>query len=222
LFIEIAPGGVSAARETRRADMKILIQKIVVVQAIAATFVLATAARAEDAARRPARAGAVCVDAESARLVTAKGVALVSRGGSFAQAHDGAELFAGDRLLIRGGAATLLAGAEVLARAGSGSLLTLDRRDGKLCVARASSSPAAIAAAPSGQASNNDDDRDCDLTDDDKKKKKKITKSDDDQTDRCLLILGGLGVGGVAGGVVAATSGGSDDKTPPLVNISPQ
>lgn len=176
--------------------------------AIAAICLLSTAAHAEDAAPRLGRASAVCVAAESARLATAEGVALVSRGGSFSEARDGAELLAGDRLLIRGGAASLFAGGGELARAGSGALLTLDRRDGKLCVAQTSSSPAAIAAGSSGQGA--DDGHDC-----------------SDPTRSCILILGGLAVGGVAGGVAAATSGGSDNsgQTATLIylsHISPQ
>ena len=200
-----------------------------VFHAIAVCILAMSAAHAEDAVRTPV----ACAVADSARLATGKGVALVSRGGSFSQMRDGGELFSGDRLLVRGDAATLSAGGRLLARAEAGSLLTLESRDGKLCVARASSSPAAIAAAPHHSPV------DCDKEENKRDLKKcpplpiggaaaQTGAAGGFLSGTTLPIVGAVVVGGaVAGGVAAGTSGGSDDKDKLaaliyLSNISPQ
>lgn len=197
-----------------------------VFHAIAVCILAMSAAHAEDAVRTPI----ACAVADSARLATGKGVALVSRGGSFSQMRDGGELFSGDRLLLRGGAATLSAGGRLLARAEAGSLLTLESRDGKLCVARASSSPAAIAAAPHHSPV------DCDKEENKRDMKKcpplpiggEAGAAGGFLSGTTLPIVGAVVVGGaVAGGVAAGTSGGSDDKDKLaaliyLSHISPQ
>lgn len=202
--------------------------------AIAASLLATTAARAEDAARRAVRAPVVCVVADSARVaIEGKGVALVSHGGSFSQMGDGGALFAGDRVLIRSGAANLSAGGQLLARAGAGSLLTLDTRDGKLCVAQASSDPAAIAAGTRNSS------KDCDREENKRDLEKCPPLPIGGETAEAgaggsflsgsaLPIVGAIVVGGaVAGGVAAGSSGGStdDQKLAALIylsNLSPQ
>jgi hypothetical protein len=203
-----------------------------VFHAIAVSLLVATAAHAEDAARHAMRAPVACVVADSARLATGKGVALVSHGGSFSQMRDGGELFAGDRILIRSGAANLSAGGRLLARAGAGSLLTLDSRDGKLCVAQASSDPAAIAAG--SRNSSKDCDREENKRDLEKCPPLPIGEGTAEAgaggpflSGSALPVVGAIVVGGAVAGGLAAGSGGSDDnqKLAALIylsNLSPQ
>jgi hypothetical protein len=203
------------------------------ISVIAFSMATATAAAAPPASRAP-----VCAKADSARLAMPKGVALVSRGGSFFEIHDGAELIAGDRLLIRGGSASLFGPDAALIRAGAGSLLTLERRDGLLCVARVSSHPDAAASASSG--------KECDKDESERDPAKcppippggapggaglpgagaaggpLAGSAGGVLAGSALPVLGGVAVAGaVAGGVAAGTSSTNTDKNA-LPKISPQ
>jgi hypothetical protein len=188
-----------------------------VISVMAFSMAAANAAVAAPASR------AVCGDADSARLAMPKGVALMSRGGSFSEIHDGARLVAGDRLLIRSGSASLFGPEALLARAGAGSLLTLERRDGRLCVARVASHPEAAAAVSGG--------KECD----ENESKRDPAKCPPIPPGGAGLpgagAGGGLGAGSalpvlagaagaVAGGVAAGTSSGADKNS--LPRISPQ
>jgi hypothetical protein len=183
---------------------------------IALCGLASTAALAEGVATsaRPA-----CAPVTTARLVTT-GEAFLSRGGSFAEARDGAELIAGDRVTIRGAGASVFAGRELLARAAAGTLLAIDRKDGQLCVVRISTDPTVVGAAGVDKKS------DC--------TKQKNDKKDSDWEDLCgwapaagvdgVLgpLLGVTTVGAGVGAAVAVTGdkGKGDDKTSILILVN--
>ncbi|ATQ66920.1 MULTISPECIES: hypothetical protein [Methylosinus] len=180
-------------------------------------FVMAFSVAAATAAGAAPESRAICADADSARLSMPKGVALMSRGGSFSEIHDGAQILAGDRLLIRSGSASLFGSAALLVRADAGSLLTLERRDGRLCVARVSSHPEAAAASSGAECDKDESERD----------PAKCPPISSGGAPGGGLLAGaaipvvGVAAGAVAGGVAAGTSSASTDKNS-LPKISPQ
>lgn len=86
----------------------------------------------------------VCAKAGSVRLATTDGSVLLSRGGSFSQIRDGAELSPGDRILVRDGSANVMIGQNVASKVGAGSMLTITEKDGLVCAAQVSSHPAVV------------------------------------------------------------------------------
>jgi len=110
---------------------------------------LPTAAFAEDigkAGRCEMQAKSTCASVPSARLTSAKGTVLLSRGAGFTEATSGAPLFAGDRLLVKEGAADVAFSPSCQTPVGPNSMVTLVEKDGVLCAARLSSDPNVVAA----------------------------------------------------------------------------
>ncbi|MBG0810029.1 hypothetical protein IY145_11635 [Methylosinus sp. H3A] len=84
-----------------------------------------------------------------ARLTSVKGGVLLSRGGSFSELRDGAQLSPGDRILVRNGSANVALGETVAFRAGAGTMVTIAEQDGVVCAKRVSSHPATVGQAES-------------------------------------------------------------------------
>jgi len=84
-----------------------------------------------------------------ARLTNVKGGVLLSRGGSFSELRDGAQLSPGDRILVRDGSANVALGETVAFRAGAGTMVTIAEKDGVVCAKRVSSHPATVGQAES-------------------------------------------------------------------------
>lgn len=112
----------------------------------AASFFLPALGRAEDrgTASPAQQVQNACAKAGSVRLATADGKVLLSRGGSFSQIRDGAELSAGDRILVRDGSASVMVGQNVASKVGVGSMLTITEKDGFVCATQVSSHPAVV------------------------------------------------------------------------------
>ncbi len=84
--------------------------------------------------------------AAGAAHLSARGASvLVSRGGSFAEATDGAALSVGDRVLVREGSASIVVGQKVVTQAAAGSMMKLVAKDGAICAAQATLDPAVVA-----------------------------------------------------------------------------
>jgi len=99
------------------------------------------------------RAKSMCAPVSSARLTSANGAVLLSRGTGFAEVKSGASLVAGDRLLVKQGSADVAFGPSCRTSLGTNSMVTLVKKDGVLCAARLSSDPNVVAAdLPSRQA----------------------------------------------------------------------
>lgn len=154
------------------------------------------------ASAEPGRVGArkpLSCAAGQAKLVSADGKALISRGGSFSEIGDGATLAAGDRVLMREGSGSVVVGAKVLTSADAGGLMMVSSKDGLICAAKSTTNPAVV-----GQEQSSEDY--CRL-------------HSDDQL-RCggaalpfgvsplWGLIGVAAVGGGVGGGVAASSGG--------------
>jgi hypothetical protein len=92
------------------------------------------------------QARSTCAPAASARLTSANGTVLLSRGTGFAEVKAGASLVAGDRLLVKQGSADLAFGPSCRTPLGPNSMVTLVEKDGVLCAARLSSDPNVVAA----------------------------------------------------------------------------
>jgi hypothetical protein len=91
-------------------------------------------------------AKSTCAPVSSARLTSANGTVLLSRGTGFAEVKLGASLVAGDRLLVKQGSADVALGPSCRAPLGPNSMVTLVEKDGVLCAARLSSDPNVVAA----------------------------------------------------------------------------
>src|SRR5829696_1452337 len=66
-----------------------------------------------------------CAPAASARLTSANGTVLLSRGAGFAEIQSGASLVAGDRLLVKKGSADIAFGPSCRTQLGPNSMVTL-------------------------------------------------------------------------------------------------
>lgn len=89
------------------------------------------------------KSGKVCA-AGPAQLKGVKGAVLLSRGGSFAQATEGMRLMLGDHIIARRGFADIVMGGAVVSQVSEGMMVTIDEKDGSVCVARVSANPSAI------------------------------------------------------------------------------
>src|SRR5829696_7671619 len=87
-----------------------------------------------------------CAPVSSARLTSANGTVLLSRGAGFAEIKSGASLVAGDRLLVKQGSADVAFGPSCRTPLGPSSMVTLVEKNGVLCAARLASDPNVVAA----------------------------------------------------------------------------
>jgi len=101
---------------------------------------LSTATRCETQGK------SICGPAASARLTSANGTVLLSRGTGFAEVKSGASLVAGDRLLVKQGSADVALGPSCRTPLGPNSMVTFVEKGGVLCAARLSSDPNVVAA----------------------------------------------------------------------------
>ena len=92
------------------------------------------------------QAKSVCAPVASARLTSATGAVLLSRGTGFAEVKSGASLVAGDRLLVKQGSADVAFGPSCRTPLGPNSMVTLVEKGGVLCAAQLSSNPNVVAA----------------------------------------------------------------------------
>src|SRR3954469_24147610 len=92
------------------------------------------------------QAKSVCAPVSSARLTSATGAVLLSRGTGFAEVKSGASLVAGDRLLVKQGSADVAFGPSCRTPLGPNSMVTLVEKGGVLCAAQLSSNPNVLAA----------------------------------------------------------------------------
>jgi hypothetical protein len=92
------------------------------------------------------QAKSVCAPVSSARLTSATGAVLLSRGAGFAEVKSGASLVAGDRLLVKQGSADVAFGPSCRTPLGPNSMVTLVEKGGVLCAAQLSSNPNVVAA----------------------------------------------------------------------------
>ena len=92
------------------------------------------------------QAKSVCAPVSSARLTSATGAVLLSRGAGFAEVKSGASLVAGDRLLVKQGSADVAFGPSCRTPPGPNSMVTLVEKGGVLCAAQLSSNPNVVAA----------------------------------------------------------------------------
>src|SRR5215213_5042646 len=76
------------------------------------------------------QAKSVCAPVSSARLTSATGAVLLSRGAGFAEVKSGASLVAGDRLLVKQGSADVAFGPSCRTPLGPNSMVTLVEKDG--------------------------------------------------------------------------------------------
>lgn len=105
--------------------------------------VVASATAAKTSCQTQARN--ICAPAGSARLLSATGDVLLSRGAGFAEIAPGASLAAGDRLLVKNGAAKIALGGSCQAALRANSMITLVEKNGSLCAARLSADPETLA-----------------------------------------------------------------------------
>ena len=116
---------------------------------IICALALPGAAFAEDVStptRCETQAKSMCAPVSSARLTSANGAVLLSRGTGFAEVKSGASLVAGDRLLVKQGSADVAFGPSCRTPLGPNSMVTLVEKDGVLCAAQLSSDPNVVAA----------------------------------------------------------------------------
>ena len=92
------------------------------------------------------QAKSVCAPVSSARLTSATGAVLLSRGAGFAEVKSGASLVAGDRLLVKQGSADVAFGPSCRTPLGPNSMVTLVEKGGVLCATQLSSNPNVVAA----------------------------------------------------------------------------
>lgn len=84
----------------------------------------------------PRQSAAKCVSGDAAALSVA-GDVLISSGGAFTPAANGAQLVAGDRILIQSGVAAVFVGQKQIAQGGAGSMLSVAGSAGSICVSKA-------------------------------------------------------------------------------------
>jgi len=106
-------------------------KSVLMALAVAFLFPVAASAQSEDNCRRVT--DGVCAAASSARLVSATGDVLVSRGAGFLKGSPGAALVRGDRVLVRQGSAEIAIGPSCQAALPSNSVVTIVLRDDLLC-----------------------------------------------------------------------------------------
>lgn len=129
----------------------------------------------------PRQATPKCASGDAAALSVA-GAVLISSGGAFTPATNGAQLVPGDRILIQSGVAAVFVGQKQIAQGGAGSMLSIAGSGNSICVSTASQRHAP----QQGE-----------------------TSAASDAIDP-VWVAAGLGLAGVGAGVgVAAGSGGS-------------
>lgn len=87
-----------------------------------------------------------CGFGSTANLASTTGDVLLSRGAGFSEIRPGANLLAGDRVLVRQGSASLALGSSCLIKLGPNSMVSMSERDGVLYADRVSSDPKVVGA----------------------------------------------------------------------------